>query len=64
MRMFPSTKRKIGLKKSTFYQSGQAILVDPDKNLVAVVTSWPYVQNIERWKDSFEYYLYKLVIES
>jgi len=43
---------------------GQTIMVVPDKNLVAVVTAWPYVQDNERWKDNFEFYLYKLVIES
>ncbi len=43
---------------------GQTIMVAPDKNLVAVVTAWPYVQDNERWKDNFELYLYKLVLES
>jgi len=43
---------------------GQIIMVAPDKNLVAVVTAWPYVQDNEKWKDNFESYLYKLVLES
>ncbi len=43
---------------------GQTIMVAPDKNLVAVVTAWPYVQDNEKWKDNFEFYLYKLVLES
>ncbi len=43
---------------------GQTIMVAPDKNLVVVVTAWPYVQDNEKWKDNFEFYLYKLVLES
>jgi hypothetical protein len=39
-------------------------MVVPDKNLVVVVTAWPYVQDNEKWKDNFEFYLYKLVLES
>lgn len=43
---------------------GQTIMVAPDKNLVIVVTAWPYVQDNEKWKDNFEFYLYKQVLES
>ncbi len=43
---------------------GQTIMVAPDKNLVAVVTAWPYVQDNEKWKDNFEFYLYKQILES
>jgi CubicO group peptidase (beta-lactamase class C family) len=43
---------------------GQTIMVVPDKNLVVVVTAWPYVEDNEKWKDNFEFYLYKLVLES
>jgi CubicO group peptidase (beta-lactamase class C family) len=43
---------------------GQTIMVAPDKNLVSVVTAWPYVQDNEKWKDNFEFYLYKQVLES
>ena len=43
---------------------GQTIMVAPDKNLVVVITAWPYVKDDERWKDNFEYSLYKKVLES
>ena len=43
---------------------GQTIMVAPDKNLVVVVTAWPYVKDDERWKDNFEFSLYKKVLES
>lgn len=43
---------------------GQTIMVAPDKNLVAVVTAWPYVQDNEKWKDNFEFNLYKQILES
>lgn len=43
---------------------GQTIMVAPDKNLVMVVTAWPYVQDNEKWKDNFEFSLYKKVLES
>ncbi len=43
---------------------GQTIMVTPDKNLVVVVTAWPYVKDDSRWKDNFEFYLYKKVLES
>jgi len=41
--------------------------VAPDKNLVVVVTAWPYVQDNEKRKDNFEFYrinwFLKVVIE-
>jgi len=43
---------------------GQTIMVAPEKSLVIVVTAWPYVRDDERWKDNFEFYLYKKVLES
>ena len=43
---------------------GQIIMVAPEKNLVVVVTAWPYVSDNEKWKDNFEYSLYKKVLES
>lgn len=43
---------------------GQTIMVAPNKNLVFVVTAWPYVKDDERWKDNFEFSLYKMVLES
>lgn len=43
---------------------GQTIMIAPDKNLVVVVTAWPYVKDDDRWKDNFEYSLYKKVLES
>jgi CubicO group peptidase (beta-lactamase class C family) len=43
---------------------GQMIMVATDKKLVIVVTAWPYVQDDERWKDNFEFDLYKKVLES
>jgi CubicO group peptidase (beta-lactamase class C family) len=43
---------------------GQTIMAAPDKNLVIVVTAWPYVQDQEPWKDNFEFYLYKKILES
>jgi CubicO group peptidase (beta-lactamase class C family) len=43
---------------------GQTIMVAPDKNMVVVVTAWPYVQDNEKWKDNFEFYLYKQVLAS
>jgi CubicO group peptidase (beta-lactamase class C family) len=43
---------------------GQTIMVAPNKNLVVVVTAWPYVKDDERWKDNFEFDLYKLVLAS
>ncbi|HUX94187.1 MAG TPA: serine hydrolase [Bacteroidales bacterium] len=43
---------------------GQTILVAPYQNLVVVVTAWPYVKDDLRWKDNFEFYLYKKVLES
>jgi CubicO group peptidase (beta-lactamase class C family) len=42
---------------------GQTIMIAPDKNLVVVVTAWPYVSDNEKWKDNFEYSLYKKVLE-
>lgn len=42
---------------------GQTIMIAPDKNLVIVVTAWPYVSDNEKWKDNFEYSLYKKVLE-
>jgi CubicO group peptidase (beta-lactamase class C family) len=43
---------------------GQSIFVAPEKNLVVVVTAWPYVQDREPWKDNFEFELYKRVLAS
>lgn len=43
---------------------GQTIMVAPEKNLVVVVTAWPYVKDDERWKDNFEFSLYTKVLES
>jgi CubicO group peptidase (beta-lactamase class C family) len=42
---------------------GQTIMVAPEKNLVVVVSAWPYVQDNMQWKDNFEYSLYKQVLE-
>jgi hypothetical protein len=39
-------------------------MVAPEKNLVVVVTAWPYVQDNDKWKDNFEFSLYKQVLES
>lgn len=41
---------------------GQTVMVAPGKNLVVVVTAWPYVQDSELWKDNFEFSLYKQVL--
>jgi len=43
---------------------GQTIMVAPNQKLVVVVTAWPYVQDDFRWKDNFEFDLYKKVLES
>jgi len=43
---------------------GQTIMIAPDKNLVVIVTAWPYVQDDLRWKDNFELDLYKQVLNS
>lgn len=43
---------------------GQTIMIAPEKNLVVVVTAWPYVSDNEKWKDNFEFSLYKMVLES
>jgi CubicO group peptidase (beta-lactamase class C family) len=43
---------------------GQTIMVVPGKNLVVVVTAWPYIEDNEKWKDNFEFYLYRQVLES
>ena len=42
---------------------GQTIMVATEKNLVVVVTAWPYVQDNEKWKDNLEFSLYKEVLE-
>jgi CubicO group peptidase (beta-lactamase class C family) len=41
---------------------GQTIMVAPEKNLVIVVTAWPYVQDNPKWKDNLEFDLYKKVL--
>jgi len=43
---------------------GQTIFIAPDKNLVVVVTAWPYVMDSEPWKDNFEVSLYKKILNS
>lgn len=43
---------------------GQTIFVAPNKNLLVVLTAWPYVMDSEPWKDNFEFSLYKLVLAS